>query len=72
VLLGYPVQGAIFLVLTGLLGASLVLWSGITQEPFAVRPGLSMLRIGVTIAAFVVVYAVALRDLSARQRAEGL
>jgi hypothetical protein len=72
VLLGYPLQGALFLLLTGLLGASLWLWRGIAHEPFAVRTGLSLARIGITVVAFFVVYALCLRDLSARQRAEGL
>jgi Flp pilus assembly protein TadD len=72
VLLGYPLQGALFLLLTGLLGASLWLWRGIAHEPFAVRTGLSLARIGITVVAFFVVYALCMRDLSARQRAEGL
>ena len=72
VLLGYPVQGAIFLMLTGLLVASLVMSSGLAHEPFAIRPGVSILRVALTILGFVVVYALCLRNLSAHQRAEGL
>lgn len=72
VLLGYPVQGAFFLLLTGLLAASVVLWRGFAHEPFATRPDLSFLRVGLTAIGFVAVYALCLRDLSARQRAEGL
>ena len=72
VLLGYPLQGAVFLIMTGLLVASVVLWRGVAHGPFPVRPGVSLLRIAITAAAFIAVYAVCLRDLIARQRAEGL
>jgi hypothetical protein len=72
VLLGYPLQGVIFLVLTGMLGSSLWLWSGFAHEPFAVRPGVSLVRVGLTLAGFVALYAICLRDLSNRQRMEGI
>jgi hypothetical protein len=71
VMLGYPVRGIVFLMLTGSLVASVVLWRGLAHDPVAVRQGISILRIGVTVACFIAVYAVCLRDLIARQRAEG-
>jgi tetratricopeptide (TPR) repeat protein len=72
VLLGYPVQGAIFLALTGLLGASLVLWPGVAHDPFAVRADISLFRVSLTVVGFVLVYALCLRDMAARRRTEGL
>jgi len=71
VLLGYPVSGVIFLLLTAFLGASVLLWHGVTREPVAVRAGLSLFRVGATAAAFLLVWALCLRDLVAKQRAEG-
>jgi hypothetical protein len=71
VLMGYPLRGLCYLVLTGSLLASVVLWRGIAHGPIAVRSGLSLLRVGATAAFFVAVYAVCLRDLVARQRGEG-
>src|SRR5262249_40920450 len=72
VLLGYPVQGAIFLALTGLLGASLLLWPGVAHDPFAVRADVSPFRISLTVAGFLIVYSLCQRDIGARRRAEGL
>lgn len=70
VLLGYPLRGIAFLLLTGCLAASLFLWRGLTHDPVAVRATLSLFRVGLTIACFVGIYALCLRDLLARQRAE--
>ncbi len=72
VLLGYPLQGAVFLLLFALLAANLVLWRGVAHAPFAVRSGFSFLRVAITFAGFVAVYAACIRDLYVRQRAEGL
>jgi tetratricopeptide (TPR) repeat protein len=75
VLLGYTLQGAIFLSLTGLLSASLLLylsWRGFAHDPFAVRTGFSLMRLGLTAAGFVAVYGLSLRDLYVRQRAESI
>jgi hypothetical protein len=47
-----------------------ILWRGFLHDPVAVRSGVSMLRLGTTVALFVAVYALCLRDLLARQRAE--
>ncbi len=71
VLMGYPVRGILFLLATGMLVASLVLWRGLAHDPVAVRAGVSLFRVGVTVACFVAVYAICLRDLVNRQRAEG-
>ena len=71
VLMGYPIRGILFLLATGMLLASVILWRGLTHDPVAVRAGLSLFRVGVTVACFVAIYAVCLRDLVNRQRAEG-
>ncbi|HUJ27738.1 MAG TPA: tetratricopeptide repeat protein [Myxococcales bacterium] len=70
VIMGYPIRGMIYLVATGALLASVVLWRGFFHDPIAVRSGISYLRLGTTIALFIAVYAACLRDLLARQRAE--
>ncbi|MGE5048136.1 MAG: hypothetical protein ACM3PC_06190, partial [Deltaproteobacteria bacterium] len=70
VLLGYPVRGILFLAITGSLVASVAFWSGLAHHPIAVRSGISFVRIGVSAALFIAVYAFCLRDLLARQRAE--
>ena len=71
VLLGYPIRGILFLLATGMLVASLILWRGLAHDPVAVRAQVSLFRVGLTVACFVAVYAVCLRDLVNRQRAEG-
>ena len=71
VMMGYPVRGMIFLLLTGSLITSVILWRGLAHDPIAVRSGSSLFRMGVTIASLIAVYALCLRDLVARQRAEG-
>jgi tetratricopeptide (TPR) repeat protein len=70
VMMGYPVRGMVFLLLTGSLFASIVLWRGLAHDPIAVRSGVSLFRIGVTAACLIAVYTLCLRDLVARQRAE--
>ena len=70
VMLGYPVRGIVFLLLTGSLLVSIFLWRGLFHDPIAVRSGVSFFRIGLTVACLVAIYAVCLRDLLARQRAE--
>jgi tetratricopeptide (TPR) repeat protein len=70
VLLGYPVRGIVFLAITGSLLASVALWNGLAHHPIAVRSGISFVRVGVSAALFIAVYAFCLRDLLARQRAE--
>ena len=71
VLLGHPVPGAGFLVLTGMIAASVAFWGGLLHDPVAVRANLSLLRVGATVSSCLAIYAVCLRDLIARQRAEG-
>ena len=71
VLLGHPVSGVGFLVLTGMIVASVAFWRGLLHDPVAVRANVSLLRVGATVASFLAVYAICLRDLIARQRAEG-
>ena len=71
VLIGHPVAGLAFLVITGVLAASVLLWHGIAHDPVAVRANVSLFRLGATIACFLAVWAVCLRDLIAKQRAEG-
>ncbi|HET7784662.1 MAG TPA: tetratricopeptide repeat protein [Myxococcales bacterium] len=70
VLLGYPLRGMFFLLVTGSLAASIALWSGLARYPIAVRSGISFVRVGVSAALFIAIYAFCLRDLMARQRAE--
>jgi TM2 domain-containing membrane protein YozV len=71
VFLGYPVSGVAFLLLTGLLASSVFFWHGLLHDPIAVRANTSLLRVGATVACFVLIWAVCLRDLAAKQRAEG-
>jgi tetratricopeptide (TPR) repeat protein len=71
VFLGYPVSGVAFLLLTGLLASSVFFWHGLLHDPIAVRANTSLLRVGATVACFVLIWAICLRDLAAKQRAEG-
>jgi len=71
VLLGYPLSGIAFLLLTGLLASSVFFWHGLLRDPVPVRDNVSMLRVGATVGCLVVVWAICLRDLAAKQRAEG-
>jgi hypothetical protein len=70
VMLGAPVRGISYLVVTGSLLCSLILWRGVTHDPLAVGSGVSFFRVGLTAALLTTVYLVAVRDLLARQRAE--
>jgi tetratricopeptide (TPR) repeat protein len=70
VMMGYPLRGIIYLVLTGSLVASILLWHGLAHGPVAVRSTLSLFRVGLTAAAIIAVYAICLRDLVNRQRNE--
>jgi tetratricopeptide (TPR) repeat protein len=70
VMMGYPLRGLFYLLVTGSLVASVVFWRGLAHDPVAVRSGLSYFRIGLTLACFIAIYAFCLRDLVARQRAE--
>jgi len=70
VMMGYPLRGIVYLVITGSLLASIVLWHGLAHGPVAVRSSLSLFRVGLTAAAFIAVYAICLRDLLNRQRTE--
>jgi len=69
-MMGYTVRGFIFLLVTACLGASVVLWHGVAPSPLAVRSGVSVVRLGFTVAILAAVYALCLRDLLARQRAD--
>jgi tetratricopeptide (TPR) repeat protein len=71
VLLGYSLSGIVFLLLTSVLVASALLWHGVVRDPMAVRTNVSLLRAGATAATLVLIWAVGLRDLVAKQRAEG-
>src|SRR5207244_7138657 len=53
VMMGYPLRGMIFLVLTGSLITSIILWRGFFHDPIPVRSTVSFLRIGLTLALFV-------------------
>jgi tetratricopeptide (TPR) repeat protein len=70
VLLGYPVRGLVFLLVTGCLAMSVVLFHGLAHAPNPVRSGLSMFRVGVTVAAFLITYGICFRDIGSRERAE--
>lgn len=70
VLMGYPLRGLFYLLVTGSLLASVVLWRGLLHDPMAIRSGVSFFRIGVTLACLVALYAFCLRDLIHRQHAE--
>ena len=71
VMLGYTLRGMVFLLLTAGLTASVLLWRGLTHDPVAIRAPQSFLRVALTVAGFIAVYAVALRDILHRQRTEG-
>jgi tetratricopeptide (TPR) repeat protein len=70
VMMGYPLRGIIYLVITGSLLASILLWHGLAHGPVAVRSTVSLFRVGLTAAAVIAVYAICLRDLVNRQRNE--
>jgi len=70
VMMGYPLRGIFYLLVTGSLVASVILWRGVLHDPVPVRAGISFLRIGVTVAVLIAIYALCLRDLINRQRAE--
>jgi hypothetical protein len=70
VMMGYPLRGIVYLMITSSLVASVVLWHGLAHDPVAVRSSLSLFRIGLTAAGFIAIYAICLRDLVNRQRAE--
>jgi hypothetical protein len=71
VLLGHPLKGMVYLLLGAWLLASVAFWSGVARYPQAVREHISLFRVGVTVAAFLAIYGLCLRDLLAKQRAEG-
>jgi tetratricopeptide (TPR) repeat protein len=70
VMIGHPVSGLFFLLIETSLLASIVLWHGVAHGPVAVRSGMSFFRIGLTAAGLIAIYAICLRDLVRRQRAE--
>jgi len=70
VLRGHPVRGLIFLLVTGCLVMSVVFFRGVAHAPNPVRSGLSMFRVGVTVAAFLLTYGICFRDIGSRERAE--
>jgi len=70
VMMGYPVRGFVFMAATASLLASVVFWRGVAHDPLAVNSGISFARVGLTSAVLIGVYAICLRDLLARQRAE--
>ena len=70
VMMGYTVRGIAFLLMTASLLASVVLWRGVAREPLAIHGGVSFLRVALTALLLLGVYALCVRDLLARQRAE--
>lgn len=68
--LGHPLRGLLYLALMSTLAASVLFFGGVARSPLAVRSGISLLRVGATAACLLAVWALCLRDLSARQRAE--
>ncbi|TMB31243.1 MAG: tetratricopeptide repeat protein [Deltaproteobacteria bacterium] len=70
VLLGYPVRGLLFLLVTGCLLMSVLLFHGLAHAPNPVRSGLSMFRVGMTVAAFLLTYGICFRDIGTRDRTE--
>jgi tetratricopeptide (TPR) repeat protein len=71
VLLGYPVRGLVFLLAAGCLLTSILFFHGLAHAPNPVRSGLSMFRVGITVAAFLLTYGICFRDIATRQRSEG-
>jgi tetratricopeptide (TPR) repeat protein len=69
-MLGHPIRGMFYLLVTASLLSSIVLWRGVTHDPLAVGSGVSFARVALTVVLFVGIYAICLRDLLARQRAE--
>ena len=70
VMMGYPVRGFVYMAATASLLASIVFWRGVAHDPLAVNSGISFARVALTSAVLIGVYAICLRDLLARQRAE--
>ncbi len=70
VVLGYPLRGLFFLLVTASLFASIVFWRGVAHDPAAVGSGISVLRVVLTAVLLIGVYAICFRDLLSRQRAE--
>jgi len=71
VLLGYSVTGVFFLLVTAVLASSVFFWHGVARDPVAVRSQVSLLRVAATVAGFLLIWAVGLHNLIAKQRAEG-
>jgi tetratricopeptide (TPR) repeat protein len=69
-MMGQAVRGMFYLLVTASLLSSIILWRGVTHDPLAVGSGVSFARLGLTAALFIGTYAICLRDLLARQRAE--
>ena len=63
-------RGLLFLLVTGCLAMSVVLFHGLAHAPNPVRSGLSMFRVGVTVAAFLLTYGICFRDIGSRERTE--
>jgi len=70
VLRGHPVRGLLFLLVTGCLVMSVVFFRGVAHAPNPVRSGLSMFRVGMTVAAFLLTYGICFRDIGSRERTE--
>jgi hypothetical protein len=71
VVMGHPLRGLLFLVLTGTLLASVLLWHGLAPSPVAVHSTVSVLRVVVTAVIFIAVHLLCFRDLLALQREDG-
>ena len=69
-MMGEAIRGMFYLLVTASLLSSIVLWRGLTHDPLAVGSGVSSARVALTVALFVGIYVVCLRDLLARQRTE--
>ncbi|MBS2025256.1 MAG: tetratricopeptide repeat protein [Deltaproteobacteria bacterium] len=70
VLIGYPLRGALFLLLGGCALGSILFWAGVARDPTAVRAGMSFVRLGIILGSCVLIYGLCLRDLFVRQRSE--
>ena len=64
-------RGLVFLLAAGCLIASILFFHGLAHAPNPVRSGVSMFRVGVTVAAFLLTYGICFRDIATRQRSEG-
>ena len=70
VMMGYPLRGLFFLMLTASLVTSIVFWRGIAHDPTSVGSGIPIVRVVLTVLLLLGVYALCFRGILVRQRAE--